>query len=289
LAEYSGEVQARSVTLFCFFLLTFALTWTSWIAAVLLVGERGSGGPFQSGSSGSLVILGIAAPAIVALALTARSDGRRGIVALVRPLVEWRVHARWYVFALSYLVVVKLTGATVYRLVEGTWPLFDARAWYLMLAATVLSTVIGGQVGEELGWRGYALPRLEKMWGLGPASVVLGMIWAAWHLPLFYMPGADTYGQSFPLYLVQVTGFSVAIAWLYGHTRGSLLLVMLMHASLNNMTGIVPGVARESMNPFVPGAPLLGWIMAGVIWVASTYFLVRMPKLTPSERQLQPS
>ncbi|MDP2957206.1 MAG: type II CAAX endopeptidase family protein [Longimicrobiales bacterium] len=261
-----------------FFSLTFALTWTSWIAAVLVVREAGSGGALRSAVTTLLVVLGIVAPAIVALGLTARSDGREGLSALLRRLVEWRVPARWYVFAVGYMVAVKLTAAVAYRIVGGTWPLFGSETWYLMLAATGFSTVIGGQAGEELGWRGYALPRLEALWGLGPASLVLGIIWAAWHLPLFYMPGADTYGQSFPLYLVQVTGLSVAIGWLYGNTGRSLLLVMLMHAGLNNMAGIVPGVARPATNPFVLEAPLLGWLTAGVIWMAATYFLLRMRK-----------
>jgi membrane protease YdiL (CAAX protease family) len=73
---------------------------------------------------------------------------------------------------------------------------------------------VGGQVGEELGWRGYALPRLARRFGLGGASLVLGVLWAGWHLPLFYMLGGDTVGQSFPLFVCQVTALSVAIAWL---------------------------------------------------------------------------
>ena len=259
-----------------FFPLTFALTWTSWIAAVLAVREAGPGGAFRSGVTNLLVVLGIVAPAIVALGLTAWSDGREGLGALLRRLVEWEVPARWYVFAVGYMVAVKVTAAVAYRIVGGTWPVLGYQTWYLMLAATAFSTVIGGQAGEELGWRGYALPRMEALWGLGPASLVLGIIWAAWHLPLFYMPGADTYGQSFPLYLVQVMGLSVAIGWLYGNTKRSLLLAMLMHAALNNMAGIVPGVARPATNPFVPEAALLGWLTAGVIWMAAIYFLLRM-------------
>jgi membrane protease YdiL (CAAX protease family) len=115
--------------------------------------------------------------------------------------------------------------------VEGSWPVVAIQMGPLLLAATVFSTLSGGQVGEELGWRGYALPRLEASVGLGPGALLLGIIWAVWHLPLFYMPGADTNGQSFPLYTIQVTGLSVALAWLYHKTRGSLVPVMRMHAS----------------------------------------------------------
>ena len=273
----SRERGASSGALLSFFGITFALTWTAWIAAVSLVRAGASAGAFQSPITTVLVVLGIVAPAIVALGMTARSGSATAVGALVRPLVEWRIAIRWYVFALGYIVAVKLTAAVAHRLIEGAWPAFGPQLWYAMLAATVFSTLVGGQVGEELGWRGYALPRMAALGGLGAASVVLGVVWAAWHLPLFYMPGADTYGQSFPLYVVQVTGLSVAVAWLYGHTRGSLLLVMLMHASLNNLTGVVPGVARATTNPFMPHAPMLGWLTAAAIWTAALYFLTHMP------------
>src|SRR5260370_37922863 len=103
----------------------------------------------------------------------------------------------------------------------GPWPRFGDAPRYLMIAATVFSTVWGGQAGEEIGWRGYALPRLAARFGLGGASILLGVLWAAWHLPFFFMPEADLYGQSIPLYVLQVTALSVAMAWLYANTRGS--------------------------------------------------------------------
>jgi len=97
----------------------------------------------------------------------------------------------------------------------------------------VLSTPV--QAGEEVGWRGYALPRLAERLGLPWASVALGVIWACWHLRLFFLfDGADTFGQSFPVYLLSVTALSVAMAWLYWRTGASLLATMLLHAAVNN-------------------------------------------------------
>ncbi|HZE68128.1 MAG TPA: CPBP family intramembrane glutamic endopeptidase [Pyrinomonadaceae bacterium] len=127
---------------------------------------------------------------------------------------------RWYVFALGFIPAIKLLVAVVYRVVTGAWPNFGQVPWYLMAAAIVFSTWV--QAGEEIGWRGYALPRLSERLGLAPASVILGIIWASWHLPLFFFPGSTIRGQSFPLYLLQVTALSVAMAWLYWRTQGSL-------------------------------------------------------------------
>ncbi len=145
-----------------------------------------------------------------------------------------------------------------------------------MAIAIVFSTWV--QAGEEIGWRGYALPRLSARVGLAPASVILGVIWASWHLPLFLVPAADTFGQSFPLYLLQVTALSVAVAWLYWRTGGSLLLVMLLHAAVNNTKDIVPSAVPGATNPFALSPSLVAWITVALLWVAAAYFLARMRK-----------
>src|SRR5205814_483506 len=118
--------------------------------------------------------------------------------------------------------------------------------------------------------------RLAARFGLGRASIVLGVIWACWHLPLFYLRGVDTYGQAFVPWLLQVTALSVAIAWLYWRTGGSLLLTMLMHAAINNTKDIVPSIGRTPTNPFLPGTALMLWLTAGTLWIPAAYFLVRM-------------
>jgi len=102
------------------------------------------------------------------------------------------------------------------------------------------------------------------------------VIWAVWHLPLFYLHGVDTYGQSFPAYLLQVIAFSVVIAWLYWQTQGSLLLTMLMHAAINNTKDIVPAVPRVATNPLMPWASPSSWITTALLWIVAGYLLFRM-------------
>jgi membrane protease YdiL (CAAX protease family) len=274
--EVDGK-RSSSGSLLAFFALTYAVTEPSFIAAAAMSRNLSPGADLGLGIQ-ALILLGTFAPSMVALALTARDEGGAGVRALLSRLFRWQVSARWYVFAASFTVVIKLTAALLHRLITGAWPRFGFDTWYVLVAATVISTMIGGQAGEEIGWRGYALPRLAARFGLAGASIVLGMIWALWHLPLFYLRGADTYGQSFPVYLLQVTALSIAIAWLYWHTSGSLLLTMLMHAAINNMTGIVPSVARPATNPFAPDASLLTWLTMAVLWLPAAYFLVRMRK-----------
>jgi len=249
-----------------FFALTFGLSWISW-AAYLAISQ----------ASMPLLFLGVFAPSIVAIALTTRDGGSAATKALLGRIFKWDVGAGWFVFAIAYIPAIKLTAALVHRILTGSWPRFGTEPVYLMLAALLISTWV--QAGEEIGWRGYALPRLTERFGLAQASVILGVIWATWHLPIFFFPVGDLLGQSFPMYLLQVTALSVTMAWLYWRTGGSLLLVMLFHAAVNNLKDIVPSATPGATNPLVLNASLVGWLTVLLLWIGAAYFLFQMRKI----------
>jgi membrane protease YdiL (CAAX protease family) len=250
-----------------FFSLTFAFTWICWAASRAI-----------SYGSTPVLLLGVFAPGLVALALTERYEGRAATRALIARIFKWDVGARWYAFAILYIPAIKLVVALVHRIVTDAWPRFGQEPVYAMAAALLVSTWI--QAGEEVGWRGYALPRLSERFGLAQASVILGGIWATWHLPIFFFPVGDLLGQSFPLYLLQVTAISVTMAWLYWRTGGSLLIVMLFHAAVNNLKDIVPSATPGATNPFVFNASLVGWLTVAFLWIAAAYFLFKMRGVT---------
>jgi CAAX protease family protein len=257
-----------------FFSLTYLVSWACFFTAAALSRETASpaSGLARLGSP-LVLLLGVFAPALIALALAARAEGRAGALALLRRVVRTPAGVGWYVFAAGYMAAIKLAAALLQRLVTGAWPAFGQLPIYVMAVAVLFSTPV--QAGEEIGWRGYALPRLAERLGLARASVVLGVIWACWHLPFFFIPGSDNSGQSFPVFLLSVTALSVAMAWLYWRTHGSLLLTMLMHAAVNNTTGIVPSPASVA-HPFSLNAPLVGWLTAALLWIGAATFLVRM-------------
>jgi len=273
---YTPEGKAaKPGSLLIFISLTFVATWATWLAAWALSRGGTSGYP-PAGVGMVLFYLGVFAPGIVAVLLTSWTEGPTGVRGLLSRLIQWHVGLRWYVFALAYMAAIKLTAAIIHRLVTGAWPGFGSEPFAFMLAAIAASMLFFGQAGEELGWRGYALPRLAARIGLGAASVVLGVIWAAWHLPLFFIPGIETTGQSFTLYALGVAALSVAISWLYANTNGSLFMTMLMHSAINNTKDIVPTGARPPANPFSLTASTMGWITAGLLWICAGYFLVQM-------------
>ena len=263
-----------------FFALTFIVSWVCWTAAAAITGGTASPSPGFAAIRGTLIFIGVIAPALVALALITQTEGRAGTLPLLRRIIHLPNDVGWYVFALGYFAVIKLTVALLHRIVTGAWPPFGQTPFYLVLMAICISTPV--QAGEEIGWRGYALPRLTKRLGLAQSSIVLGVIWACWHLPFFLIPGSDNFGQSFPVYLLAVTALSIAMAWFYWRTGGSLFLTMLMHAAINNTAGIVSSPASGA-NPFSLRTTLTAWLTAALLWLCAGYFLVQMRGVMTSQ------
>ena len=254
-------------------LLTFAASWLLWLAAAATLGWDLSlqTGPVAVGVP--LYLLGVFAPAFVALAMTAQSDGRAGVSALLRRILVASVHVRWYVFAVGYLPSIKLGVALLHRVAAGEWPAVSQESWLVMLMAVPFSTP--SQAGEEIGWRGYLLPRLSVRCGLPVASLIVGVIWACWHLPFFFLAGTDKSAQPFVPYLMSVTALSVAMTWLYWNTGGSLLLTMVMHAAVNNLN-LVPTPASAPGDVFTLNASFVAWGTTALLWIPATYFLFAM-------------
>ena len=275
----TGSTAPRSFpgsarTLLLFFLLTYAVMWACFITVAAAV-------PLSTLPGTVLILLGTYSPSLVALALTARAEGSAGVRALLDRVFQARVALRWYLFALLYLASIKLTAAVLLRVTTGAWPRFGQEPWFTIPFAIAFSTPF--QAGEEIGWRGYALPRLAARFGLARASLLLGLIWGVWHLPQFYIRGADTLGQSFFVYLLQVTALSVAFAWLWARSQGSLLPVMLLHAAVNNSKDIVPSSTPGASSIFTLSASPVAWITVALQWAVAAIFLVWMAR-TESRR-----
>lgn len=214
-----------------FFLLTFAITWGLQLPGV--AAQRG----FLPGDPSiylPFVGLGIFGPLLAATILTARDGGKVAVKALFSGLLRFRVSPGWYVVALA------LPGALLtFLLWLLSWAGRTGPIGYFPAAGAALFGVVIS-IAEEVGWRGYALPRLQERFGPFAASVALGAVWYMWHVPMFM-------GQGVPLNLVLVMlllfcGASLFMTWIYNGTGGSLLLAVLAHfgAHLNNSHRALP-------------------------------------------------
>jgi membrane protease YdiL (CAAX protease family) len=257
-----------------YFLLTYAVSWICFIGVAAISQRTHSISLELKLLQQALLFLGTITPSLVALFLTSQTGIIGETKTLLSRIGKWQVNIKWYVFAVGYIAIIKIFVAIIHRVTTGAWPLFGQEAWYIMIVAILFSTWV--QAGEEIGWRGFALSRLTVKFGLPLSTLLLGILWACWHLPLFFVKGADTFGQSFPLYLIQVTALSVAIGYLYWRTDGSLLLVMLMHAAVNNTKDIVPSAVQGATNQFALSNSLVAWLTVALLWTFATYFLIRM-------------
>jgi membrane protease YdiL (CAAX protease family) len=247
---------------FRFFFYTIALSWLGFALAAS-VPKFGN----------AIFLFAIFMPALVAIWLTGTTQREAGLRALFARVFEWRAGLKWYVFAVGYMLAIRLAAAAIQRLATGTWPQFGHPGWFLA-AAIVLSMPV--QAGEEIGWRGYALPRLGAKYGYGLGSAILGVLWALWHLPVFFiLPGNGNYGQSFPLFFAGVIPLSIAMGWLFVNTKGSVLLAMLMHAAVNNTHDIVQS-GYAAVGPLSLNTTLVAWLTIALLWLGAAYFLIRM-------------
>lgn len=250
-----------------FFLLAYAFMWACFVPVAAGIVPQPLHAP--------LLLLGAFGPAFAALFVTWRTEGDAGVRRLLARLFQGPVAARWIVFAAAYMVAVKLVVAVVHRLTFHAWPSFGHDPWWLIPLAILFSMPF--QAGEEIGWRGYALPRLAARLGLGPASLVLGVVWAAWHLPQFFIRDADTYSQSFWVFSIEVVALSVAMSWLFAQVKGSLWPLMLIHSAVNNSKDVVPSGLPSGGSVFGLEASPVAWLTAGVLWLCAIVFLFRMP------------
>ncbi len=179
----------------------------------------------------------LAGPSVAGILLTGLVDGRAGFREFGSRLLRWRVGARWYAVAL--LTAPLLITAILFAL-SLTSPVFlpaivtaDNKA-SLLLTGIVMGLVVG--FFEELGWTGFAVPRLRPRYGVLATGLIVGFLWGAWHFPLFSGSGSSSGALPPALYLVVLLfsflpAYRVLMVWVYDRT-GSLLVAMLMHAPL---------------------------------------------------------
>ena len=218
-----------------FFVLTFGITWG--LAVILFAFPdfvRRLSGPMSA--SNPLFILAVWGPNLAAVIVTAAVSGGAGVLALLERVIRFRVGLVWYLLALLLVPV----GGVLIRLASGL-PLVLTTMPGLSMAATLGVLMITGALGEEVGWRGFALPRLLERFSPIVASLLLGAVWGIWHLPSFFVSGLPQAGLQIPVFLVGALSLSVIVTWMLIHARGSVFLSMLLHFSVNftlNLLGV---------------------------------------------------
>jgi uncharacterized protein len=182
------------------------------------------------------VFLTAYAPTLAALLVTARSGG---VGTLLRQVATWRVGLGWYAIVLAGPIVLFVVADLIYALSGGVQP----AAWVVLPSnLAFVGPLIAGSLGEELGWRGFAQPRLQTRYSALWASIIIGIIWGTWHLWPALLPGglADLTVSDLAQTYIRLISTAIIYAWIYNSTNGSLFVVMVAHAGHNLATELVP-------------------------------------------------
>lgn len=276
-------LRRRLSPLATYAVLSYAFSWILWVPVVLMFPDL----PAPPWWALVLVFLGVYGPSAAAVATATIHGGRSELHELFARLLRWRVGWWWYALVLLGPPAFVWIGAGIHRVLGGsvgvsgiTWPLS---------AALILATFIPfGPVGEELGWRGYALPRLDRILSPLISSVLLGLIWAAWHAPMFWFPPIGLPTRSIGtvgMWAANVVSFSILLSYAARRTNYSVPIAILLHATLN--AGPAMGLA-PLLAPSPHGEEIRSW--AGLVrWVVVIAAAVALARERRSPRSVATS
>ena len=253
-----------------FFVLAYAISWVAWLGPILDLAE-----PF--GTLGYLI--GGFGPALAALVITWL--GSDSVRAWARRIVDWRVAPRWYLAALVVpLLVVALTSVGL--AVLGTSVdsgLLPGRVSLVLVSFVSIALIGGGN--EEPGWRGLALPKLQEQYTPVSATLILGVVWALWHLPLLATGTTEFHGLASFVELAPTTGVRIlnivgvafVLTWIYNAT-GSVLLAILAHTGFNTANSTLVPLPLETISAgdsttILVVTTVVLWVIVAVLFVAT--------------------
>lgn len=233
-----------------FFSLSFLLSWAVCIFTALLFPEMKI-----------LVLLGAWGPTISAILIAYKIGGSAQVKALLKKVTIWKMAPRFYFFAIFGVLIIGLIASglnclltqqfpSIEMLVSGMGLKADDGILILLLAPVlfIVNTVLGGPIAEEVGWRGFAQDELSSLTTPTISGVIIGFLWAMWHIPLFYFMPDAVAGLPIHYYIVLLTSMGVWFAWLYTRSEGSIFLAILLHGGFNFTVGIIGAEALESIS-----------------------------------------
>lgn len=250
----------KTKTLIPFLALSFGLTWG--IAALLILFPDQIAAIFgEIGTSNPLVILAIYSPGFAGIFLVWRHYKLKGLGSFFRRLTLWRAPLVWWSFLILGIPAIVYTGAAIKGTINDPLP-FSSLS---LLLPVLLHNLFLGTI-EEFGWRGLALPLMQRKFSPFLAGLILGGIWALWHVPSFLIGGMPQTAWAAGPYFLGIIAISIILTPLFNNSRGSLLIAYLYHFQM--------------MNPLLPDAQ--PW--DNILWIVVAFFVVLLNRKTMFQR-----
>lgn len=224
------EFEIRNLLLFL--LITFAWTWLLWLPSV--ISPIGHSDPLFF----VLFIMGGYGPFLGAFSLTYINEKNEGVKILWKRFWNIKIGMKWLFITILLIPALYAISSLIIILVQGTPPILTwiSQPWVIIIY--LLTAFFAGGFSEEFGWRGYALDRFQVKLGALISSLIIGVIWGLWHLPVWFIAG-DPHGTGgipdFFLFLLETVSLSILYTWLYNNTNGSILIAVIFHTIFNFM------------------------------------------------------
>jgi len=232
--------RLRRAPLPSFLMLTFVWSWACWGLSPVIKAQW----PWLATL---LMFAGSFGPSLAAVVVVASTRKWLGLRAWLGRCLRWRIGWAWWAFALLLPLAVMSIAAGLHIALGGAIATSPASGhWLMTLVNLPLILLLGGPLGEEFGWRGFALPMLQERWGRRNASLGLGLVWGVWHLPLFFIDGTSQAHIPLALFLLSVVAMSVLFAWLVQRTAGSVVAALVLHTAINFWPTVVPVLPTEA-------------------------------------------
>jgi uncharacterized protein len=214
-------------TVWAFFALAFGISWGLGMLSMIFADqlEPNFG---EMGYTNPIFILMVYAPALAGLFLVGRRYGKLGLKAYFKRLTMWRMPGAWWAFLILGIPAIVYTGAVIAGTIGDPFPFSP---WYGLLPALALTLMIGPV--EELGWRGVALPLLQRRFAPFLAALILGAFWGLWHLPSFFLSGTPQSAWEIGPYMIGVLAISIILTPMFNAAGGSILVAALFHFQVN--------------------------------------------------------
>lgn len=220
-----------------YFLIAFAFSWFMFLPGVLTYYGVLNVSPSIIGLLG---IVGLLGPILSGFIMTAVAEGGADVRRWLRRIVLWRVGLQWYLFALIGLPIFMVLGTIIQPGALESFQTLAPLSVLPYLSAFVSMVLLGGPLFEEPGWSGFAQPRLQRLHGPLTGGLILGSLWALWHLPGFLIPSQDLTDipprgtvLDFVVFALALMALRLIMQWVFNNTRGSVLVAVLVHASWN--------------------------------------------------------
>lgn len=198
--------------------------------------------PFDNPYFQLLSIFYAIGPALAAVIVSRVANGEKGVQDLDKELMQWRVGLVWYIVAVLGPVVLFIAAQVITKLLGFSVTIAGLQGDLSPYVIFGFAINFFGNTCEEIGWRGFALPRLQKRYNALLATLIVGILWGFWHLPLVFLVGNPMSEYPF-LWFIIIVADAFIYTWIYNSTKGSILLVALFHGSGNIFGAFITGVS----------------------------------------------